>query len=72
LAALAAGTNLMEVALGAHRAARAPLTPDQIVAIRERCPAADPREQDVAIAQTLIENPSSYDAALLEPMQDEH
>jgi carboxyl-terminal processing protease len=72
LAALAEGTNLMEVALRAHRAARAPLTPDQIVAIRERCPAADPREQDVAIAQTLIENPSSYNAALLEPMQDEH
>ena len=44
LAALAGGTNLMELALRAHRAARAPLTPDQIVAIRERCPAADPRE----------------------------
>ena len=30
LAALAAGTNLMDTAIRAHRAARAPLTPDQV------------------------------------------
>ena len=71
LAALAAGTNLMDTAIRAHRAARAPLTPDQIVAIRGRCPAADPREDDMAIAQMLIEKPSSYAAALLEPMPEE-
>jgi len=71
LAALAAGTNLMDAAVRAHRAARAPLTPDQIVAIRGRCPAADPRQEDMAIAQMLIEKPSSYSAALLEPMPEE-
>jgi carboxyl-terminal processing protease len=70
-AGLSTGTLQMQGAVRAHRAARAPLTPDQIVAIRERCPAADPREQDVAVAQALIDNPSSYAAALLEPMPDE-
>jgi carboxyl-terminal processing protease len=72
LAALAAGSNLMDAAIKAHRAARAPLTPDQIVAIRGRCPAADPREDDIAIARMLIEKPSSYAAALLGPMPEEH
>jgi carboxyl-terminal processing protease len=64
LAALAHGTLLMAAALRRHDAARAPLTPDQIVAIREPCPAADPREADMAIAQGLIEAPGSYAAAL--------
>jgi carboxyl-terminal processing protease len=72
LAALANGSNLMDAAIKAHRAARAPLTPDQIVAIRGRCPAADPREDDMTIARMLIEKPSSYAAALLEPMPEEH
>jgi carboxyl-terminal processing protease len=72
LMALAAGRWDMSAAVKAHRAARAPLTPDQIVAIREPCPAADPRESDLAVAQTLLDNPASYAAALLEPMPEEH
>jgi carboxyl-terminal processing protease len=68
LAALAEGSWLLQSAVDRHAAARAPLTPDQIVAIREPCPAADPREQDMAIAETLVETPRSYAAALLEPM----
>lgn len=71
IAALAEGGMEMQAAVRLHNAARAPLTPDEIVAIRERCSAADPREADMGIAQTLIENPSSYAAALLEPMADE-
>jgi carboxyl-terminal processing protease len=71
-AALAAGTLQMEAAVKAHAAARPPLTPDQIVAIRERCPAANPRAGDAAFARALLENPASYAAALLEPMPDEH
>ncbi len=67
LASLASGVLSMDSALRAHRAARAPVTPNQIVAIREHCPAADPRLDDVAVAQSLIENPESYTAALLEP-----
>ena len=62
----------MGAAIKLHRAARAPLTPDQIVAIRERCPAADPRVDDMAVAQNLIEASGSYTAALLEPMADDH
>jgi carboxyl-terminal processing protease len=69
LAALAEGKWLMERAVGRHDAARVPLTPDQIVTIREPCPAADAREADMAIAQTLIETPRSYAAALLEAME---
>jgi carboxyl-terminal processing protease len=65
LAALADGKWLLGPAVGRHDAARAPLTPDQIVAIREPCPAADPRVADMAIAETLVETPRSYAAALL-------
>jgi carboxyl-terminal processing protease len=72
LASLADGTLDMETALKRHRAARAPLTPDQIVAIRERCPAADPSTDDVTTAQKLLENPAEYAAALLAPSADEH
>ena len=64
-AALAAGQNEMRTALQAHRAARAPVTPDQIVAIRERCPAADSRSTDLTVAQALIASPASHAAALL-------
>jgi carboxyl-terminal processing protease len=71
LAALAGGKWLLERAVGRHDAARAPLTPDQIVTIREPCPAADPREADMAIAETLVETPKSYAAALLEPMESD-
>ncbi|HEX3995195.1 MAG TPA: S41 family peptidase [Acetobacteraceae bacterium] len=71
LAALASGKWLMEFAVGRHDAARAPLTPDQIVTIREPCPAADPRDGDLAIAERLVEAPKSYAAALLEPMEGE-
>jgi carboxyl-terminal processing protease len=71
LDALAEGKVELASAIEAHRAARAPLSPDQIVAIRGRCPAADPRESDVDVAEALVETPASYGAALLPPMADE-
>ena len=71
LAALANGKWLLERAVGRHDAARAPLTPDQIVTIREPCPAADPRDADIEIAEMLVQTPRSYAAALLEPMDSE-
>ena len=71
LAALAAGYAEMAPALQAHRGARAPVTPDQIVAIRGQCPAADPRETDLAVAVALVENAASHSAALLSIMPDE-
>jgi carboxyl-terminal processing protease len=70
-AALAAGREEMDTALRVHRAARAPLNPDQIVAIREPCPAADPRASDVDFAHALIDDPTRYGTALLAPMNDE-
>jgi carboxyl-terminal processing protease len=72
IAALAEGRVEIDDALQAHRASRAPLSPDQIVAIRGRCPAADPRGSDMDVAAALVENPSSYDTALLPPMAGDH
>jgi len=72
LAALANGTADLSDAIQAHRAARVPLSPDQIVAIRGRCPASDPHNSDVDVAEALLAEPASYAAALLPPMQAEH
>lgn len=68
LTALSGGRSEMAAALGTHRAARAPVTPDDIVAIRARCPAADPREADVGLARTVLGDPAVYAAALLPEM----
>jgi carboxyl-terminal processing protease len=65
LAALAGGIPPMRAAIEEHQSARAPLTPDQIVAIRDRCPAADPRPEDFSVARTLLDNPTEYATALL-------
>ena len=65
LAALAAGEMAMGTALAIHRGARAPMTPDQIVAVRETCPAADPQATDATLAEALVRNPREHAAALL-------
>jgi carboxyl-terminal processing protease len=71
VAALAAGRNDMEDFIEAHRGARAPLSPDQIVAIRGRCPAADGRASDVNVAVSLVEDATSYTSALPRPATDD-
>ncbi|HME23228.1 MAG TPA: S41 family peptidase [Acetobacteraceae bacterium] len=68
LAALAQGRQPMAKALEAHRTARAPLPPAQILAIRNTCPAAEGRESDVDTARLLIHDPAAYAAALLPPL----
>jgi carboxyl-terminal processing protease len=68
LAALAQGRQPMAAALGLHRAARAPLEPTQILAIRRYCPAAEGRESDLDTARLLIRDPAAYAAALLSPV----
>jgi carboxyl-terminal processing protease len=70
LAALAQGRQPMAQALATHRAARAPLPPAQILALRSACPAAEGREADLGTARLLIHNPAAYAAALLPPLQD--
>ena len=58
----------MATALASHRAARAPLPPAQILAIRNACPAAEGREADLETARLLIRDPAAYAAALLPPL----
>ena len=69
LAALAQGRQPMAKALEAHRAARAPLQPAQILAIRNNCPAAEGRDADMAAARLLVHDPAAYAAALLPPLR---
>lgn len=68
LTELAQGRQPMAHALAIHHAARAPLPPAQILAIRSACPAAEGREVDLDTARQLIREPASYAAALLPPL----
>ncbi len=70
LASLARGRQPMAQALAIHHAARAPLPPAQILAIRSACPAAEGREADLDTARLLIRDPAAYAAALLPPLAD--
>jgi carboxyl-terminal processing protease len=70
-AVLAQGRQPLAKALEAHRAARAPMPPAQILAIRNACPAAEGREADLETARLLIRDPAAYAAALLPPMRDD-
>ncbi len=65
LASLAEGQQPMQDAIARHNAARAPLTPVQVLALRSPCPAAEGRDADLAAARTVIANPAVYAAALL-------
>jgi carboxyl-terminal processing protease len=67
LADLAAGRDAMADALARSRAARAPLQAGQIIDIRDACPAAEGRREDLRVTQALIGNPTAYAAALLPP-----
>lgn len=70
LASLANGRQPMAQAIATHRAARAPLPPAQILAIRSACPAAVGREADLDTARLLIRDAAAYAAALLPPLED--
>jgi carboxyl-terminal processing protease len=65
LAALGDGIQPMQAAIARHRAARAPLSPVQVLALRSPCPAAEGRDSDLATARAVIANPAVYAAALL-------
>jgi len=69
LVALAEGVQPMQHDIAVARAARAPLSPTQVLAIRNACPAAEGREADMAAARVLIDNPAAYSAALLPPLR---
>ncbi len=67
LADLAVGRDAMADALARSRGARAPLQAGQIVEIRDNCPAAEGKREDLRVTQMLIRNPIAYAAALLPP-----
>lgn len=65
------GVTPMGRALAQHDAARAPVPPAQVVALRSACPAAVGRDVDLRVARWLIEHPVGYAAALLPPIREE-
>jgi carboxyl-terminal processing protease len=64
LADLLQGKLTMADALARHNAARAPLPVAQVVEMRNACPAAEGRDEDVEAAKFLIDHPLAYAAAL--------
>jgi carboxyl-terminal processing protease len=65
LAALGEGREELAPALRRHRDARAPITPSEILEIRDACPAAEGRDDDMRTARFLITHRLAYDTALL-------
>jgi carboxyl-terminal processing protease len=63
--ALQAGRNLMASADAAARAGRAPMPIDDILAIRDTCPADIGGDLDISAARFLMASPAAYAAALL-------
>jgi carboxyl-terminal processing protease len=69
LASLDAGTQPMADTITRSRAARAPVPPAQVLAIRGACPAAEGSDADLAAAEFLIQHPAAYVTALLPPLR---
>lgn len=65
LTALRQGQNLMAPALARARAMRAPAKVDDILAVRNQCPADIGSDEDFNAATFLLANPEAYQAALL-------
>ncbi len=65
---LASGSQELAAALAQHEAARAPIPPAQILAIRSACPAAEGQASDLDVARRLIAAPEAYQTALLPPI----
>jgi carboxyl-terminal processing protease len=65
LEALGAGQQPMGAAVRAARAARPDITLEQILQLREACPAALGSSLDLQAAQFLVTTPSAYKAALI-------
>ena len=65
LKALRQGKNLMAQPVAASRAGRAPMPIDQILNIRNTCPADIGGDSDISAARFLLGSPAAYQAALL-------
>ncbi len=68
LAALKSGHDLMAKAEAEARMARAPMPLAQTLTIREACPAAIGANDDFRAAETVIDDPIAYKAALIRPL----
>jgi carboxyl-terminal processing protease len=64
------GTLAMSAALARHDATRAPISPGEVIDIRNACPAADGRDADLTMARFLIDHAGAYAAALKGPAAD--
>ncbi len=64
LASLAAGEPPMARALARQRAARAPVLPSEVAALRNACPPAEARAADLSAARALLGSPAAYATAL--------
>ena len=62
---LAAGQLDLAPVLARHHAARAPVDPEEVLQLRNACPAAEGRDSDLAAARMLAESAQAYSAALL-------
>ncbi len=65
---LSSGVQPMAAAIRAERAARAPVSPQRVLALRAPCPAAVGHPGDLVVARRLIADPAAYAAALLPAM----
>ncbi len=65
LSQLSAGRQLMGGALTRHREARAPLSPTDVLEIRNACPAGEGRDGDMVAAAFLARTPLAYASALI-------
>jgi carboxyl-terminal processing protease len=65
LTRLAAGQLDLAPVLARHHAARAPVDPEEVLQLRNACPAAEGRDSDLAAARMLAESAQAYSAALL-------
>jgi carboxyl-terminal processing protease len=72
IADLERGKLDMSPALARHDAARAPISPGEVIDIRNACPAADGRDADLAMARVLIDHTAAYAAALKGPAANPH
>jgi carboxyl-terminal processing protease len=64
LAQLGAGEPPMARALARQRAARPPVLPSEVAALRSACPPAEGRAADLAAARALIGNATAYATAV--------
>jgi carboxyl-terminal processing protease len=67
LAQLRSGEAPMAVPLARQRAARAPVLASEVAALRNACPPAEGREDDLVAARALIETPAAYGRAVRGP-----